>query len=227
MKRVIVSWSSGKDSALTLARMLESTDCKVVGLMTTYQADNGQVPIQTVPIEAVRAQASACGLPLLEVPLPGEPANGVYQQAIISALDSWHIKADALAFGDMYCNGIIEFRQGFLEPAGYQCLFPLMEQPPAELAREIIARGIQTFLCSVDCRQLDPGFCGREYDAGLLQELPEGIDPCGEVGEFHTFVYNAPYFNKQLLLKRGEPQRHVYRQSRSVELMVLPFSVSE
>lgn len=199
-KKVIVSWSSGKDSTLTLLRLLENPDYEVAGLFTTYVGD--EVPFQATPIAVVREQARLTGLPLLEIPLPQVfPANDVYQSLVVAAIRNCGWEIDAVAFGDMFCNGIEAYRRSYIEPAGWECVFPLLGEDSHQLALEILDRGIQTILTTVDTHQLSGDFCGQQFGYPLLEQLPEGVDPCGEDGEFHTLVVSAPCFHGQLNIR--------------------------
>ncbi|QIA62203.1 ATPase [Vibrio astriarenae] len=197
MKNVIISWSSGKDSTLTLERLLEDNNYNVVGLFTTYVDDT--VPFQATPLTVVQAQADAIGLPLIRIPLPEIfPANDLYQSTIVGALKNSGLAIDAVAFGDMYCNGIADYRRSYIEPQGWECTLPLLGADTSALAKEVIQRGIETRLMTVDSSQLDSSFCGAVYDSKLIEALPKGVDPCGEDGEFHTLVTNAPCFRKSI-----------------------------
>ncbi|MGF1845068.1 adenine nucleotide alpha hydrolase [Vibrio clamense] len=192
-KNVVISWSSGKDSTLTLERLIEDPDYDVVGLYTTYVGN--LVPFQATPIAVVEMQAHLIGLPLILIELPEVfPSNEVYQSAIVDGLKQSSLDIQAVAFGDMFCNGIAEYRKEYIEPAGWECVFPLMGTPSEELAEEIIQRGIQTFIVTVDGQHLANDWCGKAYTKELLKNLPSSVDPCGEDGEFHTLVTNAPCF---------------------------------
>ncbi|MGR5065962.1 Dph6-related ATP pyrophosphatase [Photobacterium sp. DNB22_13_2] len=207
--KTIVSWSSGKDSTLTLIRLLEDPRYKVVGLYTTYVED--EVPFQATPLEVVRAQAALTGLPLVEIALPEVfPPNEVYQLLVIDGLRSSDLEVEAVAFGDMFCNGIADYRRSYIEPAGWQCVFPLMGEESSALANEILQRGIQTILTTIDTSQLDGVFCGQWYSSELIFSLPAEVDPCGEDGEFHTLVVKAPCFRGVLNIELTE----IERQSR-------------
>ncbi len=190
--RSVISWSSGKDAALTLLRLRDDPRYEVVGLYTTHVADG--VPYQNTPLQVVRQQAH-------------QPPNPVYQQCVADGLRHSGLAIDAVAFGDMFHNGIADYRRSYIEPAGWQCVFPLLGDNPADLAREILQRGITTHLITVDTSQCDGRFCGRLFDAGLLAELPPDVDPCGENGEFHTLVTDMPGFNSPLTLLPGEIDR--------------------
>ncbi|MGL4826795.1 MAG: ATPase [Vibrionaceae bacterium] len=205
-KDVIVSWSSGKDAALTLARLLASAHYRVVGLFTTFVGES--VPFQAATCAQVAAQARQIGLPLVLIELERAfPQHAVYQQAVINGLKNSGLQFDCVAFGDLHLNGIADYRKSYIEPHGWQCIFPLLGGEPLSLAREIIEIGIKTHLVTVDSAQLAGDFLGRDFDAALLAELPKSCDPCGENGEFHTFVRDAPYFATGLRVTKKTPLR--------------------
>ncbi|MDD1796399.1 ATPase [Enterovibrio sp. ZSDZ42] len=217
-KRVIVSWSSGKDSTLTLCRLQQNPDYEVVGLYTSYV--NGEVPFQATPIDIVKAQAKSIGLPLVLIELEQVfPPNHVYQQAIIEGIKDSGLEIDAVAFGDMFCNGIEAYRRSYIEPQGWECVFPLLGQSSVRLANEIIEEGIVTHLTTIDTSQLNSVFLGRLYEHQLLGELPQSCDPCGEDGEFHTLVTDAPCFSWPLAVEvdkwvlEGRFHHQIYRLS--------------
>lgn len=198
-KKVIISWSSGKDSTLTLIRLLNNPKYEVVALYTTHVAN--EVPFQVTPISVVQMQADLAGLPLITIELPTVfPANNDYQRLVVNGLKECGIEFDAVAFGDMFCNGIVEYRKSYIEEAGWECVFPLVGQSSYELAEEIINCGIRTILVTTDGTQLDNHFCGQEYTMNLLSDLPKQVDPCGEDGEFHTLVIEAPCFKGSIEL---------------------------
>lgn len=192
-KNVIISWSSGKDSTLTLERLNESPDFNVVGLYTTF-VDN-EVPFQATPIEVIELQAQLLRLPLLKIELPEVfPSNEVYQTLIVEALNSCNLTIEAVAFGDMFCNGIVDYRRSYIEPAGWECVFPLLGENSRDLAQEILRRGIDTLVVTVDSHTLGTHYCGRWYSQQFLSDLPHNVDPCGEDGEFHTLVTKTNSF---------------------------------
>ncbi|UAB70184.1 adenine nucleotide alpha hydrolase [Vibrio sp. SCSIO 43132] len=199
-KKVVISWSSGKDSTLTLIRLLEDPNYEVVGLYTTYVGE--EVPFQVTPIEVVKMQAELANLPLVLIQLPEVfPPNDIYQNAIVQGLEESDLEIDAVAFGDMFCNGIIEYRKSYIEKAGWECVFPLMETPSIDLANEILARSIKTITVTIDGHRLPKALCGKWYNTEFIDNLPEGIDPCGENGEFHTLVTSASCFKGSLSIK--------------------------
>lgn len=196
-QKVIVSWSSGKDSTLTLIKLLEDTAYEVVGLYTTYVGN--EVPFQVTPIEVVAMQAKLTGLPLITIELPEVfPSNEIYQTTVVRGLKQSGLNIEAVAFGDMFCNGIAEYRRSYIEKAGWDCVFPLLGVDSQLLANEIIDREIKTFLVTTDNVRLSNAFCGQWYTKALLEALPQEVDPCGENGEFHTLVTSAPCFNGEL-----------------------------
>ncbi|APP05995.1 ATPase [Vibrio harveyi] len=202
-KRVVISWSSGKDSTLTLERLNEDPHYQVVGLYTTYV--DKEVPFQATPLEVVQMQADLLGLPLITIELPEVfPNNDIYQSTIVNALKSSGLNVEAVAFGDMFCNGIADYRRSYIEPAGWECVFPLLGEESKALAFEIIERGIQTMLITTDGNVLPPEWCGRWYDKTLIESLPGHIDPCGEDGEFHTLVTSTSSFQGHIELAKLE-----------------------
>ncbi|HHF3242203.1 TPA: ATPase [Vibrio alginolyticus] len=202
-KRVVISWSSGKDSTLTLERLNENPNYQVIGLYTTYVGK--EVPFQATPLEVVQMQADLLALPLITIELPEVfPSNDIYQSTIVNALQSSGLNIEAVAFGDMFCNGIADYRRSYIEPVGWECVFPLLGESSEKLAMEIIERGIQTMLITIDGRVLPPEWCGRWYDKALIESLPSQIDPCGENGEFHTLVTSSPSFQGHIELTKRD-----------------------
>ena len=205
-KKVIVSWSSGKDSTLTLLRLQQDPTYEVVGLYTTHVDE--EVPFQATPIEIVKQQADLIGLPLVTILLPEVfPPNSVYQSLVVDGLRKSELKIDAVAFGDMFCNGIADYRRSYIEKAGWECVFSLLGQDSKELAQEILAVGIRTLVTTIDTSQLDGRFCGMWFDNDFLDQLPREVDPCGENGEFHTLVVDAPCFKSPLLIAPSTVER--------------------
>ncbi|KJY82553.1 ATPase [Vibrio galatheae] len=198
-KNVIISWSSGKDSTLTLERLIDSDLYQVVGLYTTYVKN--EVPFQATPISVLDMQAELLGLPLIKIELPTVfPSNEVYQSTIINQLKASKIDIDAVAFGDMFCNGIEAYRRSYIEPAGWESVFPLLGERSADLAQEIIERGIQTLVVTTDGEALSAEYCGLWYNQAFVDSLPSGVDPCGENGEFHTLVTETRSYQGKIAL---------------------------
>ena len=193
-----VSWSCGKDSALALAEVRAAGD-SVAGLLTsTVDAatfDRAEVAMSRVPVELLHRQAAALGLPVETVDLPWPCPNAVYEQRMGAAWDGLRRRgASSLVYGDLFLADIRAYRERSLHGTGLTPRFPLWERPTAELAREMLDRGMRAVIVCVDPAQAPPEIVGRAWDDDLLRELPTGVDPCGENGEFHTFVTDGPGF---------------------------------
>jgi diphthamide synthase (EF-2-diphthine--ammonia ligase) len=204
---VLLSWSSGKDSAWALHVLRQRGEVEVVGLVTTFNGAFGRVAMHGVRAELVRAQAAATGLPLWPVPLPWPCSNAEYEgrmRAVIGNAVAGGVTA--FAFGDLFLEDIRAYRVRQLAGTGIEPLFPVWGTPddtPA-LARAMIAAGFQATLSCVDPRHLPPAFAGRAFDLGLLADLPTGVDPCGENGEFHTFCHAGPVFDRPIPARVGD-----------------------
>ena len=205
VKRVLLSWSSGKDSAWALHLLRQRAEVEVVALLTTFNEAADRVAMHAVRRELARLQAARVGLPLWEVDLPWPCTNdkyeeimqGVCQRAVAEGIDQ-------VAFGDLYLRDVRAYRERQLAGTGLEPIFPLWDLPTRQLAHAMLAAGVRAKLTCVDPAKLPEEFAGREFDAELLSELPEGVDPCGENGEFHTFVYASPVFREALSVKGGE-----------------------
>ncbi len=204
-KRVLLSWSSGKDSAWALHLLRRDPAVEVVALLTTLNTEFQRVAMHGTRRSVLEAQAAAAGLPLWTVPLPWPCTNEIYEQRMAEACTrAVAEKIDAVAFGDLFLADVRAYRERQLAPTGLTPLFPLWEIPTNQLAHAMIAGGLRARLTCVDTRQLSADFAGREFDATLLAALPGSTDPCGERGEFHTCVYAGPMFSAPLELDAGE-----------------------
>jgi uncharacterized protein (TIGR00290 family) len=205
MKRVLVSWSSGKDSAWTLHLLRKQTDIELVGLLTTLNTEFDRVAMHGTRRRVLEAQAAAAGLPLWVVPLPWPCSNEIYEERMSEVCGrAVNERVDAVAFGDLFLADVRAYRERQLQGTGLEPLFPLWEMPTAALAREMIAGGLRTKIVCVDTKLLDASFAGREFDLDLLGDLPPDVDPCGERGEFHSCVYAGPMFAEPVALRAGE-----------------------
>jgi len=205
MKRVLLSWSSGKDSAWALHLLRQQPDIELVGLLTTLNTEFQRVAMHGTRRSVLEAQAIAARLPLWIVPLPWPCSNEIYEQRMAEACNravAEHI--DAVAFGDLFLADVRAYRETQLKPTGLEPLFPLWGIPTDKLAREMIAGGLRAKLACIDTKQLASTFAGRDFDEALLQDLPAETDPCGERGEFHTCVYAGPMFTAPLNIEPGE-----------------------
>jgi uncharacterized protein (TIGR00290 family) len=211
---VVLSWSGGKDSSLALWT-LRAEGTEPVALLTTINEDYDRISIHGVRRELLHAQAAAVGLPLVEVGIPTECPNELYEERMNAALAAPPLAdADTFAFADLFLTDIRAYREARLTPSGRRAIFPVWGRDTAELAREFITAGFGATLVTVDTEQLDASFVGRRMSAALLEELPAGVDPCGENGEFHTFVDSGPIFAAPIPVALGELRdegRFVYR----------------
>jgi uncharacterized protein (TIGR00290 family) len=205
VKRVLLSWSSGKDSAWTLHVLRQDPSVEVRGLLTTTNEQAGRVAMHAVRTELLAAQARSAKVPLITVPLPWPCSNEEYEARMQWAIqDALTLGFTHVAFGDLFLEDVRRYREDRLASTELEPLFPLWGTPTPDLARDMVAAGLKARLTCVDPRVLDRRFAGREFDAALLAELPASIDPCGERGEFHTFAYDGPMFAKPVPVTAGE-----------------------
>jgi uncharacterized protein (TIGR00290 family) len=204
---VVLSWSGGKDSSLTLAALRADPCYEVVALLTSVTRGYDRVSIHGVRRELLEAQARAAGLPLVEIELDPLSSNDAYEAAFRDALNRVRAQfptARAVAFGDLFLEDVRAYREQLLANTGFRPVFPIWGRETAALAAEFIAAGFVAHLVCVDTQQLAPSFAGRQFDRSLLAELPSTADPCGERGEFHTFVSDGPIFDRRIAVALGE-----------------------
>lgn len=200
-----LSWSSGKDSAWALHVLRQSETETVTGLFTTVNAAFERVAMHAVRIELLRLQAQAVGLPLHVIEIPYPCSNEQYA-AIMVDFTAQAVAAgvQAMAFGDLYLEDVRRYREERLHGSGIEPVFPLWGRPTRPLLAEMLAGGVRACLTCVDPRVLPAAFAGRELTPALVEALPDGVDPCGENGEFHTFVFDGPMFRHPLAIEMGE-----------------------
>ncbi|HSZ61629.1 MAG TPA: hypothetical protein VK828_07515 [Terriglobales bacterium] len=207
MKRILISWSSGKDSAWSLHVLRQRGEYEIAGLLTTFNEAAGRVAMHAVSRELVEQQAAAAGLPLRAVPLPWPCSNEQYESLMSQACAKAVAEGiEGVAFGDLFLEDVRAYREKQLARTGLDPIFPLWGLPTRALAEEMIATGLRAKLTCVDTTKLDQSFAGRDFDQALLSALPngpDGIDPCGERGEFHSFVYAGPMLNTVLPISVG------------------------
>jgi uncharacterized protein (TIGR00290 family) len=207
--KALISWSSGKDSAFALHEVRRSGEFEVVGALTTVTETFGRVSIHGVRQEILLAQCEAAGLPPRIVPIPYPCPNAVYEARISEAVASAVQEGIShIIFGDLFLADIRAYREQKLAGTGITPVFPLWERPTLPLAHAMIANGVEAYLATVDLKKLPAEFAGRKFDSQLLADLPEGIDPCGENGEFHTCAVAGPIFSRPIPVMTGE---HVER----------------
>ena len=205
MKNVLLSWSSGKDSAWALHLLLQQPDLRVVALLTTFNRVADRVAMHAVRRSLVEAQAARTGLPLWAVELPWPCANTEYEELLGGACRRARAEGiDAVAFGDLFLRDIRSYRERQMQDTSLELLFPVWELPTHQLAGDMIAAGVKAKVTCVDPRKLDRSFAGCDFDSAFLERLPTDVDPCGENGEFHTFVYDAPCFSRPIEVEAGE-----------------------
>jgi uncharacterized protein (TIGR00290 family) len=200
-----LAWSSGKDSAYALHETRRAGGYDVVGLLTTVTDAFGRVSMHGVREELLDAQAHALGLPLTKVRIPSPCPNEVYEREMAAALAA--AQADGIrgvVFGDLFLEDVRAYREARLAPLGLEGVFPLWGRSTTTLAREIVASGVRARVCCLDPRHLPRRFAGEPFDLAFLEDLPPEVDPCGERGEFHTFVSDGPGFRRPVPVVRGE-----------------------
>ncbi len=203
--KILLSWSSGKDSAWSLHVLRHQPELEVVGLMTTVNQVYQRVAMHAVRLELLEAQAQAVDVPLWTIPIPSPCSNEDYETAMHAAMARAKREGiGGIAFGDLFLEDIRRYREEKLRDTGISLVFPIWGIPTEKLAREMIGAGLRARLTCVDPKQISPSFAGREFDAALLAELPAGADPCGERGEFHTFAYDGPMFREPVKIQLGE-----------------------
>ena len=206
IKRVLLSWSSGKDSAWTLYQLQRDPNVEVVGLLTTFNSQFNRSAIHGVRQQLLRMQAEAASLPLIEIPLPWPCTNEQYEtimeQALVDARAQLQI--DAVAFGDLYLEDIRRYRETQMAGTGLDLVFPLWQIPTDQLAQQMISGGLKAVITCLDPRVMPEHLAGDQFSHQLLAELPETVDPCGENGEFHTFAWDGPMFKNSVSVIAGE-----------------------
>jgi len=204
-QRTLLSWSSGKDSAWSLHLLRRDPAIEIAALLTTFNGAAGRVAMHAVRRELVEAQALRTGLPLWSIDLPWPCSNAVYED-LMRDMCRRALQDDitAVAFGDLFLQDIRGYRERQMEVTGLQPVFPVWQIPTSKLAEDLIRAGVKAKVTCIDPSKLDASYAGREYDREFLRSLPAGIDPCGENGEFHTFVYDAPVFTSAIKVEVGE-----------------------
>jgi uncharacterized protein (TIGR00290 family) len=203
---VILSWSGGKDSALALHALAQDPSVRVAGLLTTVTAEYDRVSIHGVRRVLLHAQADRLGLPLFEARIKAATSNAEYEAAFMASLAQVRQQQPGVshvAFGDLFLDDVRAYRERLLAGTGWTPLFPIWGEDTASLARRFIDDGFAARLVCVDTTQLDGAFAGRAFDAQLLADLPSAVDPCGERGEFHTFVSDGPPFSAPVAYSSG------------------------
>jgi uncharacterized protein (TIGR00290 family) len=205
LERIILSWSGGKDSCMSLWQLRESGEVEVAGLLTTITGDYDRISMHGVRRELLRRQAEALGLPLHEVVIPAKCSNADYEAAMGAALAELRDQGiRTVAFGDLFLEDIRAYRDRMMAAVGMATLYPVWGRDTRGFIDEFIDLGFKAVTCCVDLAKLDESFSGRLIDQAFLADLSPGIDPCGENGEFHTFVFDGPLFSRPIEVAIGE-----------------------
>jgi uncharacterized protein (TIGR00290 family) len=221
-ERVLVAWSGGKDSALALRAVLADPSLEVEALLTTVTTEYDRISVHGVRRSLLHAQARALGLPLTEMEIPASCDNATYEASLARTLREIrerNPRVRTCVYGDLFLEDVRRYREERLPALGIEPVFPLWGTNTSELARTFIDDGFRAVLVCVDSTQLAPSLSGRTYDPAFLAELPKSVDPCGEKGEFHTFVYDGPMFREPLTFSVGET---VVRDARFVYTDLVP-----
>ncbi|MCR4318405.1 MAG: diphthine--ammonia ligase [Planctomycetes bacterium] len=204
-KPILLSWSGGKDSAMALHTLQQSDEYEVRALLTTLTDDYDRISMHGVRRELLLAQSRELGASLHEIRIPKTCTNEVYEREMKAAMLKFRDEGvDTVAFGDLFLEDLRKYREDNLAKVGMKGLFPVWTRDTRTFSRRFIELGFKAILVTVDPKVLDAGFVGRTYDESLLDDLPESVDPCGENGEFHSFVYDGPNFASEIPLILGE-----------------------
>jgi len=205
MEKILLCWSSGKDSALALYELQRSKEYRVVSLLTTITETYDRISLHGVSRALLRRQVTALGLPLTEVDIPPEASDDEYGTRMRTAPDKFQqAGVNNVAFGDIHLADVRQYREDNLDRIGMRGVFPLWGRESAVLTQSFIDLGFRAVTTCVDTRTLDTSFAGRIIDNGFLDDLPPGVDPAGENGEFHSFAYGGPVFRQTLHVRAGE-----------------------
>ena len=219
---LVFCWSGGKDSAMALHELRKSAHCRVHALITTITRDYDRISMHGVPALLLEAQAAALGLPVDRVTIGKGASNEEYEEKMQEVLERYREDGvECVAFGDIFLEDLRRYREETLARIGMRGLFPIWKRDTAKLAREFISLGFRAVVTCVDSRVLGGEFAGRDFDEAFLADLPPTVDSCGENGEFHTFVYDGPIFERPIAFDRGDV---VLREKRFYYFDVKPLS---
>jgi uncharacterized protein (TIGR00290 family) len=204
-KQVLFCWSGGKDSAMALRVLRQQNGLRVAALLTTVTEGYERISMHGVRRELLLRQAHAIGLPLQEVRIPPQCANPIYEARMRDAMLAQKVAGVCcVAFGDIFLQDLREYRERSLALVEMSAMFPIWKRDTRELAQEFCALGFRAIAVCIDSNKLSCEFAGREVDESFFRDLPDGVDPCGENGEFHTFVHDGPIFSNAIVVERGE-----------------------
>ncbi len=206
-----MSWSGGKDCTMALYQYMKESGSEPDGLLTAYSAKFNRVTMHGVPIRFIEAQADALNIPLYTLALPDNLTDSLYEELLLEMYQEFIARGyEEEIFGDIFLEDLRDYRIRQLDEVGLKYQFPLWQRDTSILIREFLSHGFKTMIVSVNGTLLPKEFAGITIDDSFINNLPEGIDPCGENGEFHTFVYNSPIFNNEISFQKGETIKRQY-----------------
>lgn len=204
-RKTLLSWSSGKDSAWTLHVLRQEPHIDVAGLFCTVNKEFNRVAMHAVRVELLQQQAKSAGLPLHMIQIPYPCSNAEYDDAMTSFIDGAKTEnIECFAFGDLFLEDVRRYREDRLKETGITPIFPIWGIPTKELSRKMVASGLKAVITCIDPKRLAREFAGREYNESFLDDIPAGVDPCGEYGEFHSFAFDGPMFQNPIEISLGE-----------------------
>jgi uncharacterized protein (TIGR00290 family) len=204
-EKILLSWSGGKDSAMSFWEIQKRGQYEVAALLTTITEDYDRISMHGVRRELLERQAEAVGVRLEKICIPRNATNGIYEERMKRVLENHHQTGiEKVAFGDIFLEDLKQYREKNLALIGMKGLFPIWRRDSSELARAFITAGFKAVVVCVDPKHLAPSFAGMLIDEEFLRRLPPGVDPCGENGEFHSFVFAGPVFKEEIRFTRGE-----------------------
>lgn len=204
-KKTLLSWSSGKDSAWALHILRQQTDIEVVGLFSTFNQEFNRIAMHAVKNELVQRQAESLDLPVQLIPIPYPCSNNEYRKTMAEFIEQAKQQGvESIAFGDLYLEDIRSYREEQLAASGVTPLFPLWGRDTKALSKEMISAGLRAKITCIDPKKVPLALAGKEFDSSFLEQLPADVDPCGENGEFHTFVFDGPMFKQAVTIVEGE-----------------------
>lgn len=216
--KAIFNWSGGKDSSLSLYHIRQQQEYDIQWLLTSVNQEYNRVSMHGVRMDLLKAQAESIGLPLFPLMFPEKISMEMYDETLTVTCRSFVGQGITYSiFGDIFLEDLRQYREAQLNKVNMQAVFPIWKRPTPELAREFIDLGFKAIIVCVDEKHLPQSFAGREYNQNFLKDLPQNIDPCGENGEFHTFVYAGPIFKEPLSIERGEIVYREYKHDKDAQ----------
>lgn len=216
--KAIFNWSSGKDSALALYKVLQEEQFEITSLLTSINKEFQRISMHGVPVSLLEKQAENLGLPLIKLELPAEPSMEEYQELMLRTMNQCKSQGVTHSvFGDIFLEDLRKYREDQLQSVGMQGVFPLWKISTTDLIHEFLDLGFKTIVTCVNEMYLDKSFAGRIIDQDFITDLPKNVDPCGENGEFHTFTFDGPIFKNPISFEMGEIVKKTYPKPRSAD----------